>query len=236
MNEPIVFVPGMMCDARLFAPQLDALSRERAVMVAPMSTGERIEEMASNILTVAPAKFALAGLSMGGIVALEMYRRAPERITRIALMDTNAMSETPERAAAREPQMVRVKAGRLVEVMRDEMKPNYLAQGPYVQEILDLCMDMAECLGPEVFLRQSRALQRRRDHQPTLRKIKCPALVLCGEHDSLCPPERHRFMAEMIPYAELKIIGGAGHLPTLEQPQLVTEVMREWLRQPWVLQ
>ncbi|MCH2075602.1 MAG: alpha/beta fold hydrolase [Rhodobacteraceae bacterium] len=236
MTEPIVFLPGMMCDARLFAPQLDALSRERAIMVAPTCVGDRIEEIASNVLTSAPAKFALAGLSMGGIVAMEVYRRAPERVTRIALMSTNPMAELPDRAAAREPQIVKVKAGRLPEVMADEMKPQYLAQGPYRQEILNLCMDMAEALGPDVFIRQSRALQRRRDQQATLRKIKCPALVLCGEHDQLCPPERHQFMAELIPYSIFKVIGGAGHLPTLEQATVVNDLMREWLRQPLVLQ
>ncbi|MEM9436555.1 MAG: alpha/beta fold hydrolase [Pseudomonadota bacterium] len=234
--EPIVFLPGMMCDARLFAPQLDALSRERPIMVAPTCVGDRIEEIASNVLTAAPAKFALAGLSMGGIVAMEVYRRAPDRVTRLALMDTNPVSETPERAAAREPQIVKVKAGQLREVMRDEMKPQYLARGPYRQEILNLCMDMAEALGPDVFIRQSRALQRRRDQQSTLRKIKCPALILCGEHDTLCTPERHQFMAEMIPYSLFKVIGGAGHLPTLEQPKVTTDLMREWLRQPYVLQ
>ncbi|MEM6478936.1 MAG: alpha/beta fold hydrolase [Pseudomonadota bacterium] len=235
MIEPIVFLPGMMCDARLFAPQIDALSRDRAIMVAPTGLDERIEEIASNTLSAAPAKFALAGLSMGGIVAMEIYRRAPDRVTRIALFDTNPVSETPERAAEREPQIVRVKAGKLREVMRDEMKPNYLADGPYRQAVLDLCMDMAEKLGPEVFIRQSRALQRRRDQQSTLRKIKCPALILCGEADTLCTPERHQFMAEMIPYSIFKVIGGAGHLPTLEQPTLVNDLMREWLRQPLVL-
>ncbi|MEL7299045.1 MAG: alpha/beta fold hydrolase [Pseudomonadota bacterium] len=234
--EPVVFLPGMMCDARLFAPQLNALSRERAVMVAPVCVGDRIEEIASNVLTSAPAKFALCGLSMGGIVAMEVIRRAPDRVTRIALMDTNPLSETPERAAAREPQIVRVKAGRLREVMRDEMKPQYLAHGPHRREILDLCMDMAETLGPEVFLHQSRALQRRRDQQSTLRKIKCPALVLCGAEDALCPPERHKFMAELIPYSSFKLVEGAGHLPPLEQPEATTELLRSWLRQPLVLQ
>ncbi|MEM6277735.1 MAG: alpha/beta fold hydrolase [Pseudomonadota bacterium] len=234
--EPIVFLPGMMCDARLFGPQLEALSRERSVMVAPTCVGERIEEIASNILAAAPAKFAVAGLSLGGIVAMEVYRRAPERVTRIALLDTNPVSETPERAAAREPQIVKVKAGQLRAVMRDEMKPQYLAHGPHRQSVLNLCMDMAESLGPDVFIRQSRALQRRRDQQSTLRKIKCPALVLCGESDQLCPPERHQFMAQMIPYSELKIIEGAGHLPTLEQPELTLESLRLWLKQPLILQ
>ena len=209
MAEPLLLLPGMMCDARLFQPQITALGRERAVMVAPVSLGERIEEIASGILSSAPAKFALAGLSMGGIVALEIYRRAPDRVTRIALMDTNALAETPERAAAREPQIAKVRAGGLKAVMQDEMKPQYLAPGPQRLEILKICMDMALDMGSEAFVCQSRALQRRRDQQATLRRVKSPALVLCGEQDKLCPPERHSFMAQMIPYAELEIIPDA---------------------------
>ena len=235
MSEPIVFLPGMMCDARLFAPQLDTLSRERPIMVAPL-LGDRIEEMASHIITSTPTKFALCGLSMGGIVAMEVLRRAPDRVTRVCLMDTNPLAETPQRAAEREPQIVGVKAGRMREIMRDEMKPNYLAPGPYRNEILDLVMDMADRLGPEVFIAQSRALQRRKDQQATLRKIKCPALVVCGEHDTLCPPKRHAFLAELIPYAQLEVIKDAGHLPPLEQPEAVTRILRDWLKQPLVLQ
>ncbi|MGB1236305.1 MAG: alpha/beta fold hydrolase [Planktomarina sp.] len=226
---PLVMLPGMMCDARLFAPQIDSLSRDRAVMVAPIHLGERVEDVASSILDMTPHRFALAGLSMGGIVALEIIRRAPDRVARLALIDTNALAETPEKAAAREPQIVGVKAGRMRDIMRDEMKPNYLANGPYKNEILSMVMDMAETLGPEAFIRQSRALQRRRDQQSTLRKIKCPTLVMCGAEDTLCPPKRHEFMAEMIEGAVLHIVAGAGHLPTLEQPQTTNAILRQWL-------
>ncbi|MEM7520974.1 MAG: alpha/beta fold hydrolase [Pseudomonadota bacterium] len=236
MAEPLVLLPGMMCDARLFGPQIAELSAEMAVTVAPVTQGERIEEIASSLLDLLPKRFALAGLSMGGIVAMELLRRAPDRITRIALLDTNPLAETPVVAANREPQIVKVRSGRLLEVMRDEMKPNYLAPGPQRAEVLDLVMDMAEVLGPDVFIRQSRALQRRRDQQAVLRKCRVPALVLCGEHDQLCPVKRHTFMAELIPYAELVVLGGAGHLPTLEQPAATTAALRTWLAQPYVLQ
>ena len=235
MAEPLVFLPGMMCDARLFGPQIAELSADTAVMVAPITQGERVEEIASGLLDLLPQRFALAGLSMGGIVAMEILRRAPERVTRIALLDTNPLAETPQVAAAREPQIVAARTGRMLEVMREEMKPNYLAPGAGRPAVLDLVMDMADTLGPEVFIRQSRALQRRPDQQSTLRKCKIPALVLCGAHDVLCPVRRHEFMAELIPNAKLHIIEGAGHLPTLEQPDETTRALRAWMTQPMVL-
>ncbi len=235
MGEPLVFLPGMMCDARLFGPQIAEMSSDYAVMAAPLTGGERIEEIASGLLDLLPKRFALAGLSMGGIVAMELLRRAPDRVTRIALMDTNPLAETPIVAANREPQIVKVRAGRLLEVMRDEMKPNYLAPGPQRADVLDLVMDMAEAMGPEVFIRQSRALQRRRDQQAVLRKCRVPTLVLCGAHDQLCPVKRHTFMAELIPYAELVILEHSGHLPTLEQPSATTDALRKWMKQPFML-
>jgi pimeloyl-ACP methyl ester carboxylesterase len=163
-------------------------------------------------------------------------RRAPDRITRIALMDTNPLAETPPVAAAREPQIVGVRTGRLEQVMRDEMKPHYLAPGPHRAEVLELVMDMALALGADTFVRQSRALQRRRDQQGTLRKCKVPTLVLCGAHDALCPVKRHTFMAELIPDAKLVVLENAGHLPTLETPAETTQALRDWLKQPLILQ
>jgi len=235
MYEPLVFLPGMMCSASLFAPQLADLSVDMAVMVAPITMGERIEEIASNVLTVAPAKFALAGLSMGGIVAMEILRRAPERVTRVALMDTNPLAETPKSAASYEPLIVGARAGRLDEVMRMMMQPDFLAPGPKRVEVLTLVAEMGRNIGAEVFVRQVRALQRRRDYQATLRKCKVPAMILCGEHDGLTPVKRHSFMAELMPYAELKIIPDAGHLPVLEQPEATTKAIRDWMDQPFVL-
>lgn len=231
MAEPLVLLPGMMCDARLFAPQLTALSADTAVMVAPITRGERIEEIASGLLDVLPQRFALAGLSMGGIVAMEILRRAPERVMRLAFMATSPLAETPPVAAAREPQIVAARSGRLLDVMREEMKPGYLAPGPHRGPVLDIVMDMAKTLGPEVFVRQSRALQRRRDQQSTLLKIKVPTLVLCGAHDALCPVKRHQFMAELIPGAELCVLENSGHLPTLEEPEATTKALRRWMGQ-----
>ena len=236
MIDPLVLLPGMMCDARLFAPQINDLSRDHAVMVAPITQGERVEEIASALLPLLPPKFALAGLSMGGIVAMELLRRAPERITRIALMDTNPLAETPQTAAAYEPMIIGARAGRLDEVMRGFMRPDFLAPGPGRIAVLNKVFEMAQDLGPEIMVRQVRALQRRRDQQPTLRRCKVPALVMCGAHDTLTPLKRHAFMAELIPYARLEVIEDAGHLPTLEAPKAVTAVLRAWMKQPFVLQ
>ncbi|MFP5508242.1 MAG: alpha/beta fold hydrolase [Paracoccaceae bacterium] len=236
MPDPLVLLPGMMCDARLFAPQMADLSRDHAVMVAPITQGERVEEIASDLLSLLPAKFALAGLSMGGIVAMELLRRAPERITRLALMDTNPLAETPQTAAAYEPMIIGARAGRLEEVLRGFMKPDYLAPGPQRLAVLGQVLEMGRDLGPEVLVRQVRALQRRRDQQPTLRRCKVPTLILCGAYDTLTPLKRHAFMAELIPYARLEVIAEAGHLPTLEAPEATTAALRAWMQQPFVLQ
>jgi len=235
MQEPLVLLPGLMCDARLFGPQIAELASEVPVTVGPVTQGERIEEIASFLLSRLPQRFALAGLSMGGIVAMEILRRAPDRVSRVALISTNPLAETPQVAGTREPQIVKARTGRLMDVMRDEMKPNYLAPGAFRAEILELVMDMADALGPEVFVRQSRALQRRRDQQSTLRKCKVPTLILCGAHDQLTPVKRHTFMAELIPNAQLVVLEHSGHLPTLEQPTETTAALRHWMGQPMVL-
>ena len=115
--------------------------------------------------------------------------------------------------------------------MRDEMKPNYLADGPDRSRILDLCMDMALDLGPEVFVCQSRALQNRVDRQETLGSVGVPTLIACGEEDQLCPLERHELMHRLVTGSRFEVINGAGHLPTLEQPDITNEILREWLEQ-----
>ncbi len=226
---PLLLLPGMMCDARLYAPQIARFSTERAVQVAPVGGHDTMAALAAEVLAHAPPRFALAGLSMGGIVAMEILRQAPERVKRIALLDTNPKAETPQVATARGPQMARVQGGGLVAVMRDEMKPRYLAEGPDRGPILDLCMAMAAALGPDVFLRQSRALRDRPDQQETLRTVRVPALVLCGREDTLCPLDRHELMHALIASSTLTVIDGAGHLPTLEQPEATNTALARWL-------
>lgn len=227
---PLILLPGMMCDARLFEPQVAALGAGRDVTVAGIDRHNTVAELAQEVLEISPPRFALAGLSMGGIVVMEVLRQAPERVERIALMDTNPLAETELVRKRRGPQMAAAREGRLAEVMRDEMKPHYLADGPQKPAILDLCMEMAQNLGPDVFIRQSEALMTRPDQSETLRRANLPALILCGRHDRLCPLERHTLMADLIAGAVLKVIEDAGHLPTLEQPQATTCELENWLR------
>lgn len=229
---PLLFLPGMMCDARLFGPQTAHFSGGRAVHHAPISGEDSVEALAASVLTGAPPRFALAGLSMGGIVAMEVLRQAPERVERIALLDTNPLAEVEAVKARRGPQIEKARVGLLEEVMREEMIPNYFAAPDGQQPLRDLCLQMAQDLGPEVFVRQSLALRDRPDQSETLRRFAGPALVLCGRHDALCPVARHELMADLLPKARLTIIEGAGHLPTLEQPEDTNAALARWLEMP----
>lgn len=225
---PLVLLPGMMCDARLWAPLMGSFGR-RTVIHAALTEADTIADLAARVLAEAPPRFALAGLSMGGIVAMEILAQAPGRVARVALLDTNPLAERPEVQAGREPQIARARAGQLREVMRDEMKPNYLAEGPGKEGVLDLCMEMALSLGPDVFERQSRALAGRADRQAALRAYGGPALVLMGEEDRLCPRDRHDLMHALLKRSRLAIVEGAGHLPTLEQPGRTGSELVSWL-------
>lgn len=235
MPEPLVFLPGLMADLRQFGPQIGAFSAERAVMAAPLVGGERIEEIASSLLDVLPKRSALVGAGLGGMVALEVIRRAPDRVARLALMDTTPLAPTPQQAADLEPRIIRARSGRLAEVMAEEVSVADLVPGPQRAEVQALVADMAQGLGPEAYVRQARALQRRRDQQGTLRRINAPVLVLCGAQNRRYEVKRHSFMAELIPGARLAVIEDAGLLPTLEQPEAVTAALRDWLKMPLLL-
>ncbi|APX88928.1 alpha/beta hydrolase [Brevirhabdus pacifica] len=233
MSEPLVLLPGLMCDARLFAPQIAALSGGRTLHLANLTRGDTIAEMATHVLADAPARFALAGHYLGGMVAMEILRQAPDRVSRLCVMDTSCLSETPAIAASREPRLIRARSGRLADALREDLGPDQLAAGPSRMDVLAKFMAMAMDLGPQVYERQIKAIQRRPDQQPTLRKLRnLPVLIVCGAEDSLSPPRRHEFMSALIPGAKLALIERAGHLPTLEQPEAVSHVLADWLGWP----
>lgn len=226
---PLVLLPGMMCDARLFTHQIAVLSNSCPIHLAPINGHYSVQALAAEILEHAPPRFALAGLSMGGIVAMELIAQAPGRIDRLALMDTNPLAEQDKIKNLRDSLIKRVRDGSLRQVMQEELKPRYLTSGPYLNQILALCLEMALDQGEDVFVRQSRALQNRPDQQDTLRRVQVPTLVLCGEDDQLCPLERHQLMHDLIAGSKLKIIKAAGHLSTLEQPEAVAQALMDWL-------
>lgn len=224
---PLLFLPGMMCDARLFAPQIGALSAGRMVTCADLSGHNTVQALARDVLQNAPPVFALAGLSMGGIVAMEVLRQAPDRIAALALMDTNPLAELPDVQAGRAAQIARAEQGELAAMMDDTFIPRYLAQPN--ADIESTCRDMAQALGPDVFARQSIALRERPDQSTVLAGYDGPTLILCGAHDRLCPPARHALIHGLMPHADYVIVADAGHLPTLEQPHAVTEALLKWL-------
>ena len=232
MNLPLVLVPGLLCDARLWQPQAAALADVAAITVADVTRDDSIAGMAERVLAAAPARFALAGLSMGGYVVQEMTRRAPERVAKLALLDTNARADTEEQKKRRLDLIQLAERGtfkgvtpRLLPML---IHPDRMAD----KELVDSVMAMAESVGKDAFLRQQRAIMGRTDGREALREIGCPTLVLCGREDALAPPKVHEEMAERIPDATLVVINHCGHISTMERPEQVAAQMRVWLTTP----
>lgn len=235
MADPLVMIPGFMADARLFLPQIVQLGMGRAIHIALATSGDTVEQMAQTILADLPERFAILGHGLGGDVALEIIRRVPDRVTRIALLATDPLAEAPQTAAARETRIVAARAGRLLEAMAEEIPPTALADSEWRNDIIGLIRDMAINLGEGVFIRQSRALQRRPDQQKTMRRVKLPALVIAGDLDTLVPMRRSEFTANLMPFGKLAVIEGAGHLATLEQPEAVNAALAAFLAGPVLL-
>ena len=220
--ENILLLPGMMCDERLWSHQIAAL--DVPVKVADVSKSDNFADMAAEVLAAAPPYFAMAGLSMGGILAFEIWRQAPERVTHLALLDTNPHPDAPGRRALRFEQIAAAASGQLRELAIESLKPLYLAEKNRNDEnLLNTILDMALDLGPDVFERQSLAVMNRPDSVPTLPKISCRTSVICGREDALCPVHFHELMASAIPNSRLVVIDGCGHMSSMEAPAVVTD-------------
>lgn len=226
---PLILVPGLMCSARLYAPQIAALWPHGPAMVADHRHDDDIAAVAKRILGQAPPRFALAGLSLGGYIAFAMLRQAPERIVRLALLDTSARPDTPEQTAARYAFITMAEQGRLDEVT-DALTLRFLHRNRHKDAALvGLVRDMASDTGVEAFVRQERAIISRPDSRPLLASIRCPTLVLVGDGDELTPPELSKEIAAGIKGARLVIVPDCGHLSTLERPEAVNTALAEWL-------
>ena len=227
---PLVLLPGSLCDQRLFGAQVEYFSRFREVFVGDFVGCDSIQGMAVKMLAEAPPKFALAGLSMGGIVAFEMYRQAPQRIDRLAVLDTNPSAELAERVAIRRRQSQHIAdGGDLAEFTGAELLPKYADNREHRTRLEALVLSMAKAAGAAEFVNQWRALEQRPDSWCTLRQITCPTLILCGVNDNLCSVELHREMAAEISGGQLQIIADAGHLCTLDAPIAVNRALHRWL-------
>lgn len=226
---PLLLVPGLGCSARLYSPQADALWRFGPVTVVDHTRDDTVDGIAARILENAPPRFALAGLSMGGFISFAVMRLAPGRVARLALLDTNARADVPERSAEREKFIALAKAGKFAEV-NATLTPRYLHPNHRGERFVKIVEQMAEDVGAEGFIRQQRAIMGRPDSRPMLGNIKCPTLVLVGDSDAATPPELSKEMADAIPGSKLVIVPECGHLSTIEQPEAVNSAMIDWLQ------
>lgn len=229
MPEPLVLIPGLTCTAELYAPQWRTLAVGRMVMVADHRSDDTLDGIVTRLLADAPPRFAVCGLSMGGTLAFELMRRAPERVTRLALLDTTAKPATPERNAAR-LELINLAGNGQYDRAIDLLWPTFVAPGRLEDHALRVIVQrMATETGPEAFIRQQQALLNRPDSRPGLAEIRTPTLVLVGSEDRLTPVADSEEIAAGIPGAKLTIIPGCGHLATLEAPDSVTSALAQWL-------
>lgn len=226
---PLLLVPGLNCTAALWADQVAALGAGRTVIVADHTRRDSIAALASAVLADAPPRFALAGLSMGGYVAMEILRVAPERVERLALLDTQARADTAEASDVRRQTIAIAEAGGFAKIAAMQY-PRLVAPARLDDAELEARVRaMADAVGPAAFVRQQTAIMGRIDSRPSLAAIRCPTTVIVGSEDQLTPPPLAREMADLVPAARLVEIAGAGHLAPLEAPAAVTAALAEWL-------
>lgn len=226
---PLVLVPGLLCSARLFTPQVEALWLQGAVTVADHRRDAEIGAVAQRILDGAPPRFALAGLSYGGYIAFAMLRLAPERIGKLALLDTSARPDTPEQSEGRVKFIAMAEAGKLDEVVAT-LAPRFVHSNRRNDAaLMTTVRAMAAETGPDAFVRQQKAIMSRQDSRPLLSEIGCPTLVLVGDGDELTTPELAREIAGGIAGSRLVVVPNCGHLSTIERPEPVNAALAQWL-------
>ena len=225
----LILIPGMPLDGALWAHQTQYLAELAEFVIPDHAAADNISDIARGVLANAPGRFALAGLSMGGYIAMEIMRQAPERVAKLALLNTNARADTPEQTANRQQAIGLAKQGKMKAVVAasiarlihpDRLDDRALVESVYAQ---------AERIGVSGYIRQQTAIMNRIDSRASLKAARCPALVICGRQDALSPPEIHAEMADAIPGARLAIIEECGHLSAMERPHAVTALLRDWL-------
>jgi pimeloyl-ACP methyl ester carboxylesterase len=230
MKEALAFAPGLGCTPELFAAQAKALGSAREVVFVDTTQAETLAAMAAQFLSAAPPRFALAGLSMGGYLALEIARMAPTRVTRLALMDTSARPDDEGATERRRRLIALAEAGKLAQVHTVLWEKLVHQDRLDDRDLEETVRRMLLEIGPEAFVRQQRAIIGRMDSRPTLSSIRVPTLVLVGEDDLITPPEVASELAEGIPFARIEIVPECGHLSSLERPDHVSAALARWLQ------
>jgi len=226
---PIILVPGLLCSARLFTPQVTALWPFGQITVADHRRDADVAAIAARILADAPPRFALVAFSMGGYIAFAMLRQAPERIAKLALLDTSARPDTAEQSAGREKFITMAQAGKLGDVV-EILTPRFLHRSRQNDETFrKIVRDMATETGADAFVRQQRAIMSRPDSRPLLGAIRCPTVVVVGDGDELTPPELAKEICAGVSGAQLVVIPECGHLSPVEKPDAVNAALGEWL-------
>jgi len=232
MKQGLVLLPGLLCDRALWAPQVQALSGIVDCWVSPLLSEDSMAEMAQAVLRDVPFdRFALAGLSMGGYVCMEIMRQAPQRVSALALLDTRGAADTPEETQRRHDLVRIAQTARNFQPVTRLMLP--LLMHPSRQEdkaLVQVVTEMAERVGVNAYVRQQQAIISRPDSRDDLRQVRVPTLVLCGRQDALTTLPQHEEMAALIPGSELVVIEECGHISSLERPKEVTAALRDWLK------
>jgi pimeloyl-ACP methyl ester carboxylesterase len=229
-KSPLVLLPGLLCDAQLWQPQTESLGDIADIWIADHTRSETMAGVARDVLADAPfASFALAGLSMGGYIALEIMRQAPQRVARLALLDTAAGADLPEQTLRRKELIALAERGefpRVTEILLPLLIHPARLGDPALTEVIK---SMAQNVGKEAFVRQQHAIMSRVDSLKLLRTIASPTLALCGRQDALTPLARHEEIVAGIEGARLEVIEDCGHLSTLERADAVNAALRRWL-------
>lgn len=228
-KPPVLLLPGTLCTPAVFEHQARALAAcAPCVETVRFTTQDSITAMAELAITLIPPKRAavVVGFSMGGMVAMEIYRRAPQRVAKLALLNTNPHADLPLRKTSRDLQLHQARQVGLEQVVRQRLLPNYLYRSTTAIE--KLIVGMAIELGVDCYAAQSEALATRVDSTATLQSITCPTTILGGAQDPLCPPEVQTHMQSLVPGSELRVVDKCGHFSCLEQADEVSATLLEW--------
>ncbi|MDH3582057.1 MAG: alpha/beta hydrolase [Hyphomicrobiales bacterium] len=227
-DQNLVLVPGLICDDEVWAYARDHLSEIADCQTVPADQADTMQGLASAVLETAPETFAIAGFSMGGYVAMEVLRQAPERVTRLALLDTTARGDTPEKAAGRNAAIADCEDGRFDDLL-DRFVPLLLHRERMTEPLADRVRAMGYRVGPTLFAKRHRAMLTRGDGRDLLAGTNIPVRAICGRSDALTSVEEHQEIADLAPHGRLSIVEDCGHMPPLERPQAATALLRDWL-------